>query len=93
LGEPEKPHGIVIFAVLAPIYALLAINGGAYGIKYVGRSPHTSAAHALLGVCAGGDADIAHHLPRQDRRPDFPPHFPCRRSQSPSLRWSLAAMA
>lgn len=46
LGEPEKPHGIVIFAVLGPIYALLAINGGAYGIRMLGAA-RTSAAHAL----------------------------------------------
>lgn len=46
LGEPEKPHGIVIFAVLAPIYALLAINGGAYGIRMLGAA-RISAAHAL----------------------------------------------
>lgn len=46
-GEPEKPHGIVIFAVMGPIYALLAINGGAYGIRMLGAA-RTSAAHALL---------------------------------------------
>lgn len=46
-GEPEKPHGIVIFAMLAPIYALLAINGGAYGIRMLG-AVRVSAAHALF---------------------------------------------
>lgn len=47
LGEPDKPHGIVIFAILAPIYAVLAINGGAYGIRMLGAG-RTSASHALL---------------------------------------------
>lgn len=32
-GEPGKPHGIVMFAMIAPLYALLAVQGGAYGIK------------------------------------------------------------
>lgn len=31
-GEPGKPHGLVMFAMVAPLYALLAIQGGAYGI-------------------------------------------------------------
>jgi exopolysaccharide biosynthesis polyprenyl glycosylphosphotransferase len=46
-GEPGKPHGIVIFAMLGPLYALLAINGGAYGIRMLERF-RTSVAHALL---------------------------------------------
>jgi polysaccharide biosynthesis protein PslA len=46
-GEPGKPHGLVIFAMLAPVYALLAINGGAYGIRMLGHV-RASAAHALL---------------------------------------------
>ncbi|MCB2014649.1 MAG: exopolysaccharide biosynthesis polyprenyl glycosylphosphotransferase [Sphingobium sp.] len=46
-GEPGKPHGIVMFAMLAPVYALLAINGGAYGIRMLGRV-RVSAGHALL---------------------------------------------
>ncbi len=46
-GEPGKPHGIVIFAMVAPIYALLAINGGAYGLRMLGRV-RVSAGHALL---------------------------------------------
>ncbi|MGD9809883.1 MAG: exopolysaccharide biosynthesis polyprenyl glycosylphosphotransferase [Sphingobium sp.] len=47
LGEPGKPHGIAIFAMLAPIYILLAINGGAYGIRMLGRV-RAGAAHALF---------------------------------------------
>lgn len=47
LGEPGKPHGIVIFTLLAPIYALLAINGGAYGIRMLGHV-RASSLHALL---------------------------------------------
>ncbi|MDI1296526.1 MAG: sugar transferase, partial [bacterium] len=31
-GEPGKPHGIVMFGMIAPLYALLAVQGGAYGI-------------------------------------------------------------
>tara|TARA_R110000782_G_scaffold78276_8_gene155530 strand:- start:193148 stop:194542 length:1395 start_codon:yes stop_codon:yes gene_type:complete len=46
-GEPGKPHGLLIFAMLAPLYALLAINGGAYGIRMLGHV-RASAAHALL---------------------------------------------
>ena len=32
LGEPGKPHGLVMFAMVAPLYILLAVQGGAYGI-------------------------------------------------------------
>lgn len=46
-GEPGKPHGIVLFTLLAPIYAVLAINGGAYGIRMLGHV-RTSSLHALL---------------------------------------------
>jgi exopolysaccharide biosynthesis polyprenyl glycosylphosphotransferase len=33
LGQPGKPHGLIMFAMVAPVYALLAINGGVYGIR------------------------------------------------------------
>jgi exopolysaccharide biosynthesis polyprenyl glycosylphosphotransferase len=33
LGQPGKPHGLVMFAMVAPVYALLSINGGVYGIR------------------------------------------------------------
>ncbi|MGE4323015.1 MAG: exopolysaccharide biosynthesis polyprenyl glycosylphosphotransferase [Sphingobium sp.] len=33
MGEPGKPHGLVMFAMLAPLYAILAVQGGAYGIR------------------------------------------------------------
>ncbi len=36
-GEPGKPHGLVMFAMIAPVYALIAINGGAYGIRMIGN--------------------------------------------------------
>ena len=36
-GEPGKPHGLVMFAMVAPLYALLAIQGGAYGINTLDR--------------------------------------------------------
>lgn len=32
-GEPGKPHGLVMFAMIAPLYALLAVKGGGYGIQ------------------------------------------------------------
>jgi exopolysaccharide biosynthesis polyprenyl glycosylphosphotransferase len=36
-GEPGKPHGLVMFAMIAPLYALLAVKGGAYGINTLDR--------------------------------------------------------
>ncbi|MGE4429390.1 MAG: exopolysaccharide biosynthesis polyprenyl glycosylphosphotransferase [Sphingobium sp.] len=48
-GEPGKPHGIAMFSILAPIYAVLAINSGAYGIRMLGHV-RTSAAHAILAL-------------------------------------------
>lgn len=36
-GEPGKPHGLVMAAMIAPVYALIAINGGAYGIRMIGN--------------------------------------------------------
>lgn len=38
LGEPGKPHGLVMFAMLAPLYAILGIQSGAYGIHSVENS-------------------------------------------------------
>lgn len=32
-GEPGKPHGLVMVAMIAPLYALLAVQGGGYGIR------------------------------------------------------------
>ena len=37
MGEPGKPHGLVMFAMIAPVYTLLAINGGVYGIRMIGN--------------------------------------------------------
>ena len=34
-GEPGKPHGLVMFAMIAPLYALLAVQGGGYGIQSI----------------------------------------------------------
>ncbi|MPT47500.1 MAG: exopolysaccharide biosynthesis polyprenyl glycosylphosphotransferase [Sphingobium sp.] len=48
-GEPGKPHGIAMFTILAPIYALLAINSGAYGIRMLGRVS-SSSAHAIMAL-------------------------------------------
>jgi polysaccharide biosynthesis protein PslA len=36
-GEPGKPHGLIMAAMIAPVYALLAINGGVYGIRMIGN--------------------------------------------------------
>ena len=36
-GEPGKPHGLVMFAMIAPLYALLGIKGGAYGSATIER--------------------------------------------------------
>ena len=36
-GEPGKPHGLVMFAMIAPLYALLGVKGGAYGITTIER--------------------------------------------------------
>lgn len=47
LGEPGKPHGFVMFALIAPVYAVLAVNGGAYGIKMLGKV-RSSAFRALV---------------------------------------------
>lgn len=33
MGEPNKPQGIVMFAMIAPVYVLLAVGGGTYGIR------------------------------------------------------------
>lgn len=46
-GEPGKPHGFVMFAMIGPIYALLAVNSGAYGIRMLGAT-RKSIGHALL---------------------------------------------
>ncbi len=35
VGEPSKPHGLVMFAMIMPLYVMLAIQGGAYGIRAV----------------------------------------------------------
>ena len=37
MGEPGKPHGLVMFAMVAPLYILLAVQGGAYGIHMLGN--------------------------------------------------------
>lgn len=48
-GEPGKPHGLVLFAMIAPVYALLAINGGAYGIRLLDNA-RASSMHALFAL-------------------------------------------
>lgn len=49
MGQPGKPHGLIMFAMIAPVYVLLAINGGVYGIRVIGKG-RTSARRALLAL-------------------------------------------
>jgi exopolysaccharide biosynthesis polyprenyl glycosylphosphotransferase len=48
-GQPGKPHGLVMFAMIAPIYTLLAVNGGVYGIRMIGNG-RVSAWRALWAL-------------------------------------------
>lgn len=41
-GQPGKPHGLVMFAMLAPVYVLLAINGRVYGLRSLGSGSSAS---------------------------------------------------
>ncbi len=49
LGEPGKPHGLIMFAMIAPVYTLIAINGGVYGIRMIGNR-QASAAKAIWSL-------------------------------------------
>ncbi|MET0239337.1 MAG: exopolysaccharide biosynthesis polyprenyl glycosylphosphotransferase [Sphingobium sp.] len=49
VGEPGKPHGLVMFAMIAPVYTLLAVNGGVYGLHVIGRG-RVSAWRALFAL-------------------------------------------
>ena len=49
MGEPGKPHGFVMFALIAPVYIVLAVNGGAYGIQLL-NNVRSSASRALLAL-------------------------------------------
>lgn len=53
MGEPGKPHGLVMFAMIAPVYALIAINGGVYGLRVIGQG-RTGARRALLALAQAG---------------------------------------
>jgi exopolysaccharide biosynthesis polyprenyl glycosylphosphotransferase len=48
-GEPGKPHGLVMFAMIAPVYILLAIHAGVYGIRTIGQG-RASAWRALFAL-------------------------------------------
>lgn len=48
-GQPGKPHGLVMAAMIAPVYALLALNGGVYGIRMIGNR-RASAVKALWAL-------------------------------------------
>lgn len=43
MGEPGKPHGLVMFAMIAPVYAVLAVNGGVYGIRMLSQTRDAAA--------------------------------------------------
>ena len=49
-GEPGKPHGLIMFAMISPVYSLIAINGGVYGIRMIGnrRASATRAVWSLV---------------------------------------------
>jgi len=53
-GEPGKPHGLVMFAMIAPVYALIAIPGGVYGIRMIGnrRASAVKAVWSLVQAAA-----------------------------------------
>jgi exopolysaccharide biosynthesis polyprenyl glycosylphosphotransferase len=52
-GQPGKPHGLVMFAMIAPVYVLLAVKGGVYGIRAMGHGRRTAwAAVFALGQAA-----------------------------------------
>lgn len=47
LGEPGKPHGFVMVALIAPVFMILAVNNGAYGIQML-NNVRASSRRALL---------------------------------------------
>ncbi|WP_443970678.1 exopolysaccharide biosynthesis polyprenyl glycosylphosphotransferase [Sphingobium sp. CR28] len=49
LGEPGKPHGLVMAAMIAPVYVLIALNGGVYGIRMIGNR-RASAVRAIWSL-------------------------------------------
>lgn len=52
MGEPGKPHGFVMFALIAPAYMILAINGGAYGMPILNNARRSSLRALLAFVQA-----------------------------------------
>lgn len=48
-GEPGKPHGLVMFAMIAPLYALLGVQGGGYGIHSL-KNVRRGISRALLAL-------------------------------------------
>ncbi|MET0136743.1 MAG: exopolysaccharide biosynthesis polyprenyl glycosylphosphotransferase [Sphingobium sp.] len=41
-GEPGKSHGLAMFAMIAPVYVLLAVQGGVYGFRAIGHGRRTA---------------------------------------------------
>jgi len=37
-GEPGKPHGLIMAAMIVPVYVLIAVHGGVYGIRMIGNA-------------------------------------------------------
>jgi exopolysaccharide biosynthesis polyprenyl glycosylphosphotransferase len=50
LGEPGKPHGLVMFAMIAPVFTLIAVNAGVYGIRMIDDA-RGNAWRALWAFC------------------------------------------
>jgi len=48
-GQPGKPHGLIMFAMITPVYILIAIKGGVYGIRTIGQG-RASAWSALFAL-------------------------------------------
>lgn len=49
IGEPAKPHGLVMFAMIAPVYALLAVQAGVYGVRSL-ATPRATAMRACWAL-------------------------------------------
>jgi len=48
-GEPGKPHGLIMAAMIVPVYVLIAVHGGVYGIRMIGNR-RASAAKAVWSL-------------------------------------------
>jgi exopolysaccharide biosynthesis polyprenyl glycosylphosphotransferase len=37
MGQPGKPHGLIMASMIVPVYVLIAVHGGVYGIRMIGN--------------------------------------------------------